>query len=172
MRRASLMLVVAMMALALSAGVAGAAVKFGTEGRDFLRGTNEPDVLYGKGGPDGLVGRKANDVLHGGDGPDFVLGSGGDDVMHGSDGRDFVFGGGDDDIMHGGNGRDFIGLGPQLELDGGSDTMYGGNGNDEFVSVEFRPRRDLVFCGGGRDRAFVDDLDLVGDDCERVYKPF
>lgn len=154
MRRASLMLVVAMMALALSAGVAGAAVKFGTEGRDFLRGTNEPDVLYGKGGPDGLVGRKANDVLHGGDGPDFV------------------FGGGDDDIMHGGNGRDFIGLGPQLELDGGSDTMYGGNGNDEFVSVEFRPRRDLVFCGGGRDRAFVDDLDLVADDCERVFKPF
>lgn len=43
--------------VALSAGVAPAAVKFGTDGQDFLIGTSNSDVLYGKGGIDFLGGR-------------------------------------------------------------------------------------------------------------------
>ena len=64
MRRVSLLLVTMVVALVMGSGVALAAVKYGTEGRDVLIGTNEEDVLYGRGGSDFLAGREEDDVLY------------------------------------------------------------------------------------------------------------
>lgn len=58
----------------LGSGVAFAAVKFGTDGRDVLIGTKGEDVLYGRGGSYVLAGRGSDDALHGGDGPDYMHG--------------------------------------------------------------------------------------------------
>ncbi len=151
-RRISIGTLVVTIMLALSSSVALAAVKFGTEGRDLLFGTSEKDVLYGSGGEDGLLGRGAEDVLDGG---------GGDDYM---------FGGAGGDVMNGGDGEELLGLGPQFETDGGEDVMHGGDGNDDIVSFDVGSRRDIVSCGGGKDRAFADFRDRVADDCEKVFR--
>lgn len=167
--------------LVLSAGVAVAAVKFGTEGRDFIRGTNEPDVLHGKGGIDVLVGKGDDDVLYGGDGGDAAVGGratiegnlrgpSGEDRIFGGNGADCVFGGTEDDILYDGDGRDLMGLFCiEFIFDTGNDIMYGGGGNDDIVGLDRngRPERDIISCGG-RDRVFADRLDKIADDCERV----
>jgi Ca2+-binding RTX toxin-like protein len=74
MRRLGLVLLIMVMALVVGSGVALAAVKFGTDGRDELIGTNSADQLFGKGGRDFLAGKKQDDVLYGGDGNDFNYG--------------------------------------------------------------------------------------------------
>jgi hypothetical protein len=144
--------------VALSAGVATAAVKFGTEGQDFLMGTNDSDVLYGKGGIDFLDGRGGDDVLYGGDGSDEVVSFPGDDVLYGERGNDFLIEGKGNNILFGGSGNDFF---QATAID-----------PDTPGSEETTPRkRDLVFCGAGRDAVVVDPgrVDFVASDCERVY---
>ena len=128
------------MALVVGSGVALAAVKFGTDGQDFLMGTNDSDVLYGKGGIDFIDGRGGNDTLYGGGGDDEVVSFPGDDIL------------------------------------------FGGRGNDFFQARYINPdrpgsenttpkKRDLVFCGSGRDTVVVDPggIDFVASDCEKVY---
>ena len=59
---------------------------------------------------------------------------------------------------------------------GGEDELYGGQGagelfsgaGDDFVEAS-DGKRDRVSCGRGVDVASVDFVDLVADDCERVY---
>ena len=69
-----MVLVMVVVAFVVGSGVALAAVKFGTDGRDFLRGTNSADQLFGKGGGDFLAGKRQHDVLYGGDGYDLIHG--------------------------------------------------------------------------------------------------
>jgi Ca2+-binding RTX toxin-like protein len=71
-RRVGLVLVMMALTLIAGSGVAVAAVTFGTDGRDFLVGTNGADQFFGNGGGDGLVGRADDDVLFGGPGNDFI----------------------------------------------------------------------------------------------------
>src|SRR5215207_9797779 len=99
MRRVSLILVMMSVALVVGSGVAVAAVKFGTDGRDFLVGTNGADQFFGKGGSDGLVGRGADDILYGGEGNDFIFGGSVryDEIFHDGyrmvpDGEDKLYG--------------------------------------------------------------------------------
>jgi Ca2+-binding RTX toxin-like protein len=158
MRRISLVVVMVAVMVALFAGVAMAAVKFGTDGQDFLMGTNEQDVLYGKGGIDFLDGRGGNDVLYGGDASDEVISFPGDDVLYGGSGNDFLIEGKGNNILFGGSGNDFF---QATAID-----------PDRPGSEKRTPKkRDLIFCGSGRDTVVVDPgrIDFVASDCEKVF---
>jgi Ca2+-binding RTX toxin-like protein len=158
MRRVGLVLVMMTVVVLVGSGVAVAAVRLGTDGQDFLIGTRFDDVLHGRGGIDFVDGRGGNDVLYGGDGGDEVISFPGDDTLFGGRGNDFVI-----------EGK-------------GNNTLFGGGGNDFFQATAIdadRPgsedttpkKRDLVFCGSGRDTVVVDPggIDVVASDCERVY---
>lgn len=189
MRRVTLVLAVMAAALVLSGGMALAVTKFGTEGRDVIKGTNAPDVIQGKGGADTLAGRGQDDVLYGEEGADDLYGGSflfgeifeghrlvpdGADKLFGGDGNDCVFGGTGNDILYGGDGEDSIGLFCfEFISDLGNDIMYGGGGDDVIISAEpelppSRQHRDLVFCGSGKDTVFFRPPDRVSGDCERL----
>ena len=178
MRRVGLVLLMMAVALAVGGGVALAAVKYGTEGRDFLVGTNDEDVLHGRGGSDGIAGKEGDDVLHGDDGNDFMHGgrvgwgmaADGKDKLYGGDGSDCMFGGSEGDVLYGGDGGDDMGhYCYEFIFDRGNDVFYGGGGGDDIIAVEDTEaqQRDVVFCGDGRDTVYyrkgVDRL----FDCER-----
>jgi Ca2+-binding RTX toxin-like protein len=157
-RRAGLLLAAMAVALVLGSSKAMAAVKFGTDRADFLVGTKEADVLHGRGGTD------------------FIDGRGGDDISYGGAGGDEVISFPGDDILFGGRGNDFL-------IEGkGNNTLFGGGGNDFFQATAIDPdrpgsvsttpkKRDLMFCGTGRDTVVVDPggIDFAASDCERVY---
>ena len=98
--------------------------------------------IVGTRAPDYLIGTEFDDVLLGGGGSDTLLGKGGYDRIDG--------GAGNDVITADGPGGSTVDAGP------GSDTVYAANG---VV--------DTIDCGAGRDRAVVDDLDIVRN-CEVV----
>jgi Ca2+-binding RTX toxin-like protein len=158
MRRVSLVLVMMTAALVVGSGVAFATVKVGNDGANFLVGTKQGDVFHGKGGDDFLDGRGGNDVLYGGAGSDEVISFPGNDILFGGRGNDFLM-----------EGK-------------GNNTLFGGGGNDFFQATAIDPdrpgsedttpkKRDLVFCGSGRDTVVVDPggIDFVASDCEKVY---
>jgi hypothetical protein len=182
MRRVGLVLVMMTVALVVGSGVAVAAVRFGTDGGDGLIGTNSADQLFGRGGGDFLAGKKQDDVLYGGDGYDVIHGGAvgwgmapdGHDKLFGGDGPDCMFGGSQGDVLVGGLDNDEMGFYCyEFIFDTGEDTFYAGAGNDFVWSWDYsgdgKPRRDLVFCGGGRDEVLADKLDRLYD-CERVQR--
>ena len=177
-----LVLVTVVVALVVGSGVALAAVKFGTDGRDFLVGTNGADKMFGKGGGDFLAGKKQDDVLYGGDGYDLIHGGAvgwgmapdGRDKLFGGDGPDCMFGGSQDDVLMGSSGNDEMGFYCyEFIFDTGIDHFYGRTGNDFVWSWDYsgggKAQRDLVFCGSGRDEVLADKLDRLHD-CERVQR--
>jgi hypothetical protein len=185
MKRVSLMFVLVGVMVVLSAGVATAAVKYGSNGRDFFIGTNGEDTFYGKGSSDGLFGRGDDDVLDGDEGDDFMFGGSfrygeifdgrrmipdGEDRLYGGSGDDCMFGGSEDDVIYGGTGNDEMGFYCyDFIFDTGEDVFYGGPGNEDIIAVEPGRKRDIVYCGSGRDRVLADNLDrLYG--CERVER--
>jgi Ca2+-binding RTX toxin-like protein len=106
MRRVGLVLAAMALALLLASGVALAVNKVGTDGRNFLKGTNGDDNLLGKGGNDLIFGLVGDDNLLGGSGKDLVFGGtlerslGGSKNVAGGDGNDGVLGGkGSDKVM-------------------------------------------------------------------------
>jgi hypothetical protein len=60
-----------------------------------------------------------------------------------------------------GNGRDRVFGGRD------SDQLYGGGGNDTMNAKD--GYEDAVNCGTGTDTAYVDELDVVNEDCENVF---
>ncbi|QIN77334.1 hypothetical protein GBA65_01070 [Rubrobacter marinus] len=81
-----------------------------------------------------------------------VYGSEDGEVLRGSDWDERVTGLGGEDELYGGPGAD------KLSSGAGDDFLEASDGE-----------RDLVSCGRGVDVASVDFVDLVADDCERVY---
>jgi Tol biopolymer transport system component len=117
----------------------------GSPGADTLHGTEFPDVLVGLGGDDDLTAKDdffyEGDELEGGPGDDTLTGSFGTDVLRGGPGRDVLDGGGAPDVLYAVDGeRDVVACG----------TTHGS--------------------GRERDRAYVDKLDAVRDDCEYVFR--
>ncbi len=98
MRRATLLTAMAVLILAIGAGIAYAATIQGTSGPDDLVGTPERDTIYGYKGTDMLEGLAGTDTLQGGAGPDKLYGGAGADVLRGRDGDDELFGGVDGKI--------------------------------------------------------------------------
>ena len=57
----------------------------GTNGIDFLEGTDLPDIINGLNGDDIISGYAGNDEINGGSGADVILGGAGDDMINGDD---------------------------------------------------------------------------------------
>ena len=72
MRRTILLLATMALTLLIAVGVALAVNKIGTQGRDFLRGTDAADHLVGKGENDRIFSLAGNDTLIGGPGKDLL----------------------------------------------------------------------------------------------------
>ena len=89
------------------------AVTDGTNGDDFLFGTEEGDTIRGLAG---------NDI---------ITGVGGNDLLDGGDDNDQLSGGGGDDVLLGGNGTDTLAGDSNFEP-AGVDTLTGGSGGDRF----------------------------------------
>lgn len=118
-------------------GAAHALQLRGDSGRDDLAGTARADVLRGYAGHDRLSGRGGRDLLYGGSGRD---------RLHGGSGKDTLRGGANGDRLVGGSGRD---------------VLRGGSGPDAIRARD--GRRDRIACGPGRDRATLDEHDLILD---------
>jgi hypothetical protein len=88
-----------------------------------------------------------------------LVGTRGDDLLRARGGRDRLSGLGSADCLRGGGGADTIKGGP------GEDGIDGGSGPDRINSRD--GLRDIVHCGGGRDRIKADALDLTRG-CEQV----
>lgn len=180
MKRGGTLLAVLVIMVVVSAGMAVAAVKYGTGGPSELLGTRGEDVLYGRDGSDFLEGCGGDDVLYGGDGGDLVGGGrcrrSGDDKFYGGGGDDEIFSFPGDDVLYGSDGNDFLFEGR------GENVVYGGRGNDFIQATAINPdepgsekttpkRKDLVYCSSGRDTVVVDpgSVDFAASDCERVF---
>lgn len=101
-------------------------------------------IFSGTNGPDTLEGDRCDNNISGLRGNDAIYGKGGNDTLYGNQ---------DDDRLFGGRG---------------SDELRGGSGNDRIFSGGLDGRRDLVFCGSGRDFASIAGNDRAADDCEVV----
>ncbi len=134
--------------IAVSAGVAAAAMIEGTPGDDKLIGTANTDTIYGRGGDDLIEAREARDIVFGGNG---------DDDLYGEELGDQLFGGAGDDYIVGG---------------GGEDELFGFGGNDVIVSGDDK-KADEVRCGTGYDVAYLSGPDhsvlTNNHQCEEIY---
>lgn len=129
----------------------------GTEGTDFITGTNGDDVILalggsdiinGRGGSDTICGGDGSDIIRGGNGHDWIDGGEGNDIIKGDNGKDMLYGGEGNDVIHGNNGADDLFGGPGIDilngnngkdmLDGGDDTdiCNQGKGNGSEASCE------------------------------------
>jgi Ca2+-binding RTX toxin-like protein len=149
MGRMAMVLTAVALMVVLSAGVAVAA--------DITRGTEDRDVLDGSG---------KNETISGFGGPDTLDGAGGRDTVKGGDGGDEAGGGTGADEVYGGPGDDYLIDAP----DNDRDVLYGHSGEDNIQVRDFPAVKDVVYCGSGRDTAYVDRLDVVHD-CEIVRLP-
>lgn len=140
----------------------------GQGGRDFpgggFGGPSDPLVAggcgsmqRGTGGGDTLDGTSTGDLIFGLGGDDLIRGLAGSDCLTGDSGEDRLLGGEGADRLTGGAGAD--------ELVGGRgvNRYDAGSGNDIVKAAN--GRRELVSCGRGRDRAWVDRRDRVSG-CE------
>ena len=183
MRRTILLLATIALTLLVASGVALAVTKIGTNGPDTLMGTNGADNLLGRGGNDRLFSLAGRDNLLGGPGRDVVFGgrivggscceddfSGGDKNVAGGPGNDNVNGGKGSDNILGGRGNDIVFEGGEPDV-AKIDNLSAGAGNDGVWVLNWSPRgKDVVSsCGSGFDRVLADRLDVIADDCERVF---
>jgi len=112
------------------------------------------DTIDGTSGPDDLVGTDKDDVIHGSGGKDYISGLAAPDVLYAGAGNDTVVGRDGNDRIYGNTG---------------SDMLFGEEGNDTINSAGDQTM-DVVKCGqGDADRAYVDKIDRVKDNCETVF---
>ncbi|MFY0407617.1 calcium-binding protein [Solicola sp. PLA-1-18] len=170
----------ALLVVALTPGVADAAVRtssgktctiVGTKGRDVLKGTARRDVICGRGGNDVINGKGGNDVIDGGAGNDRLTGASGNDELIGGAGSDRLSGSAGNDRLTGGSGADTIAGGAgadyatgdagndRLGVAGGDDVAEGGAGNDVLDGATGNDRldggdgNDSLYAGDGTDAA-------------------
>ncbi len=137
MRRATLLTMVMALIVALTAGVATAAIVDGTAGNDRLVGTDKADRINGKAGDDKIYGKNGNDEMIGAPGNDLLSGSGGNDNIIAGLGRDQVQASGGDDTIKADNGdvsdKIFCGSGfdvARVDID----DLVGGSSVGEILS--------------------------------------
>ena len=177
MRRTIVLVATMALTLLVASGLALAVNKVGTQGRDFLKGTDKADNLIGNGETDLIFGLAGNDNLFGGSGKDFVIGGtytqshgprslGGNKNVVGGDGNDVVWGGKGSDNVQGQGGNDLL-YGGEYDRPA-KDTLSGGGGNDLFFVDNDPAGEDVVTCGDGMDWVIADRKDMVAPDCEKV----
>ena len=102
--------------------------------------------------PCNVVGTWGNDFLYGTPGPDRICGLPGADTIYGGKGDDFIDAGNGDDRIYPGPGRDTV------IAKGGDDVIWARDG-----------QRDWIDCGGQKDIAVVDRVDVTRR-CEAVSR--
>jgi len=125
-----------------------------------IEGTGKRDKLGGTKASDRIVGRQGNDRIKGRAGADCLLGKGGNDKIAGNGGGDNIRGGGGKDKIKGNGGRDVIRGGRK------ADTIKAGGGKDTVRAA--RGGRDVIDCGPGKDKAFINDNKDRTRRCEKV----
>jgi Ca2+-binding RTX toxin-like protein len=157
----------------------------GGAGDDFVSGGGGDDTVAGGSGDDVLDGGAERDALSGGPGVDLVVYAerrGHVEVSLDGRGRDGAPGSRDDiaadvegvvaestSTLVGNGGANLLEgsrYEDRLTGRGGLDT-FDGNGGDDVIDAR-DGRMDLVGCGGGIDTAYVDRVDDVSSECERV----
>jgi Ca2+-binding RTX toxin-like protein len=133
----------------------------GTSAADRLKGSIAGDRIAGRAGNDRMSGGAGDDCLSGADGVDGLHGDDGDDRLQGGSGNDRVYGEDGDDVLSGNAGDD------ALKGGAGKDRYSGRGGNDRIYARDGVAER--VSCGSGRDRAVVDEDDVVSG-CEQVLR--
>lgn len=117
---------------------------------------------FGGPGPDRMFGTAGGDSIQGLGGADRLFGLAGDDCLFGGAGNDRLSGGPGNDRLSGAAGNDVLRGGP------GVNAYSAGAGNDRVYSRDGAAQ--TVFCGAGRDSAWVDAGDRPRG-CERVLRP-
>ncbi|WP_293334115.1 calcium-binding protein [Microcoleus sp. CAWBG58] len=105
-------------------------------GDDFVRGSEDAEIINGNAGFDTLIGGLGNDTLRGGKDFDIIYGEGGNDLINGNQGIDIAYGGMGNDFLRGGQGNDaLIGESGNDTLIGdvGIDRLWGQEGADLFI---------------------------------------
>ena len=137
MRRITTIATALMLMVALSAGVAFAALVEGNNNDNNLTGTNQADTIHAYGGKDVVWALSGRDEVHGGSNADRLYGNRYRDTIFGGKGQDRLYGGyGDDHLM----GRDL---------------------NSRGIG-----QRDVLDCGPGYDTFAADYEDRVLNNCE------
>ena len=152
----------------------------GTVGGERIQGTRNRDIVAALAGPDKVRPRKGRDRVCGDPGDDRILGGRGADWLRGGQDSDEVRGGPAGDVVFGDAGKDkvFGNQGRDKVLGGaGTDRLFGGKKSDHLLGgpgpdvIETAGNySDRVECGPGYDKVFVDRLDRVARDCERVVR--
>ena len=130
---------------------------YGGEGHDWLFGGQGSDTIYGGEGRDDLSGGEGDDVLYGGEGDDTLEGGANNDTLYGGEGKDYLFGGEGSDILYGGDGRD------NLYGGDGDDTLYGGTEGGDLLNPMFLSKleggkgNDTIYGGEGHEIITGDD---------------
>jgi serralysin len=135
----------------------------GTVGDDSVSGLGSDDFVAGD--PD-LFGPGGNDTVSGNGGDDQVWGQSGDNVVFGGAGNDDVGATTGSNVVYGDEGDDKVSGGYPFDVY--SDAIFGGAGNDIMDAYNTVAVADIVSCGTGDDLAYVDESDIVSDDCEAV----
>jgi serralysin len=105
-------------------------------GDDFVRGSEDAEVINGNAGSDVLIGGFGNDTIRGGQDYDILYGEQGNDLLNGNQGDDVAYGGTGNDFLRGGQGNDALvgDSGDDILIgDTGVDRLWGGEGADLFV---------------------------------------
>jgi hypothetical protein len=175
MRRTIVLFATMVLTLLVASGLALAVNKVGTQGRNFLKGTDKADNLIGQGETDLIFGLAGDDNLLGGSGKDLVFGGtferslGGSKNVAGGDGNDGVLGGKGSDTVMGGEGNDYLFEGAESGV-AKVDNLFAGDGNDAVWVLNWDPTgKDVLSCGSGFDRVLADKTDSIADDCEKVF---
>jgi Ca2+-binding RTX toxin-like protein len=177
-RRAGLMVALALLMATALAGVAWAANTIHCPGPSSgnldgeCPGTDRNDVMYGTAGTDEMWARRGADVMYGLGGNDILTGDEGPDIAYGGPGNDDLAADCDldaycgEDEKHGGLGADHI-VGNLR-----SEHHFGGRGNDLLVDPDSGRYPDVFRCGPGHDEILYNKgLDKVAGDCE-ILKPY
>ena len=100
-----------------------------------------------------IAGTDFNDTIRGTDAGEEICARAGNDLVEGLRGADRIDGGWGRDQIYGGPGRD---------------RLIGGRGDDLLFARD--GSRDIVDCGWGLDRAYVDRYDRVLRGCDEVHR--
>jgi hypothetical protein len=129
----------------------------GSNGNDFLNGTNQPDIFIALDGNDTISGNNGDDVILAGSGNDTTSGNNGDDVILAGSGNDTANGNNGSDVVSGGLGND------SLFGNNGDDVLSGEEGNDNLTGGN---GSDVMSGGAGDDTLTLDNNDAftAGDE--------
>lgn len=121
-----------------------------TSGGNFIKGSNNDEVLCGRDGDDNIEASGGNDQINTAGGNDTVDAGSGNDIVEGGTGSDNLVGGSGNDTIYAISSSDFSTNDGGNVIDGGNndDTIWGAGGDDDIFAGS---GDDLIIGQGGRD---------------------